>query len=181
MNNDNNKKGFTLAELLIVIAIIAILIAIAVPVFATSMKRAQMATDDANFRAAKSAAVNAVLSGKMMVYKDASGTLVEDDLGVSKAEGGMGFYYYCTDGNFVEATVSTLPSNVEYVTAKYTTEGDEANYNPDGYHSRGGKIYLSIMTDGLGLDSDYKEGNISYNDFYTMTCDYGTVVIGFDR
>ena len=34
-NKKNNKKGFTLAELLIVVAIIAVLVAIAIPVFTT--------------------------------------------------------------------------------------------------------------------------------------------------
>lgn len=46
----NNKKGFTLAELLIVVAIIAVLVAIAIPVFTAQLHRAQDATDLANIR-----------------------------------------------------------------------------------------------------------------------------------
>ena len=52
----NNKKGFTLAELLIVIAIMAILIAIAIPVFSSQMEKARHAVDDQTERAAKSIA-----------------------------------------------------------------------------------------------------------------------------
>ena len=40
-----NKKGFTLAELLIVVAIIAVLAAIAIPVFSTQMEKAREAVD----------------------------------------------------------------------------------------------------------------------------------------
>ena len=48
----NNNKGFTLAELLIVVAIIAVLVAIAIPVFTTQLERSREATDIANIRSA---------------------------------------------------------------------------------------------------------------------------------
>lgn len=48
----NNKKGFTLAELLVVVAIIAVLVAIAIPVFSGATDKAKQAADDANIRAA---------------------------------------------------------------------------------------------------------------------------------
>lgn len=46
------KKGFTLAELLIVVAIIAVLVAIAIPIFTTQLEKSKEATDLANVRAA---------------------------------------------------------------------------------------------------------------------------------
>ena len=46
----NNKKGFTLAELLIVVAIIAVLVAISIPVFTGQLEKAKIATDKANVR-----------------------------------------------------------------------------------------------------------------------------------
>ena len=51
------KKGFTLAELLIVVAIIAVLVAIAIPVFTTQLERSREATDLSNIRAAYAEAV----------------------------------------------------------------------------------------------------------------------------
>ena len=50
-----NNKGFTLAELLIVVAIIAVLIAIAIPIFTTQLEKARENTDLANIRAAYAA------------------------------------------------------------------------------------------------------------------------------
>ena len=48
----NNNRGFTLAELLIVVAIIAVLTAIAIPVFTAQLEKSRDATDEANIRAA---------------------------------------------------------------------------------------------------------------------------------
>lgn len=52
-----NNKGFTLAELLIVVAIIAVLVAIAIPVFTTQLEKSREATDIANVRSAYAAMV----------------------------------------------------------------------------------------------------------------------------
>lgn len=45
-----NKKGFTLAELLIVVAIIGVLVAISIPIFSGQLETAREATDAANIR-----------------------------------------------------------------------------------------------------------------------------------
>ena len=47
-----NKKGFTLAELLIVVAIIAVLVAISIPIFSSQLEKSREAVDAANIRAA---------------------------------------------------------------------------------------------------------------------------------
>lgn len=51
------KKGFTLIELIIVIAILALLIAIAIPKYQQSNLSAQATTHNANVRAIKNAAI----------------------------------------------------------------------------------------------------------------------------
>lgn len=58
-----NKKGFTLAELLVVVAIVGILVAISIPVFTAQLGKARRATNNANLRAAKAAAVADYLTG----------------------------------------------------------------------------------------------------------------------
>lgn len=45
------KKGFTLAELLVVVAIIAILVAISIPIFTNQIHKAEVSADLANLRA----------------------------------------------------------------------------------------------------------------------------------
>lgn len=57
-----NRRGFTLAELLIVVAIIAVLVAIAIPVFSSQLESSKQATDLANIRSAYAAAAGDALT-----------------------------------------------------------------------------------------------------------------------
>ena len=82
MKKRNNKKGFTLAELLIVVAIIGVLVAISFPIFAGKMEKARIATDKANVRAAYAEAtaalmLNEVEARKEMYFDADAGKLVE--------------------------------------------------------------------------------------------------------
>lgn len=65
-----NKKGFTLAELLIVVAIIGVLVAISIPIFTSQLKKARLATNQANARAAYAAATTQY----MLDYADTTPT-----------------------------------------------------------------------------------------------------------
>lgn len=46
----HNKKGFTLIEMLVVIAVIAVLVSIVIPVFGSATTKAEAAVDAANLR-----------------------------------------------------------------------------------------------------------------------------------
>lgn len=72
----NNNRGFTLAELLIVVAIIAVLTAIAIPVFTAQLEKSREATDASNIRAAYAECTASVLSG---VATDTSVTVTNTD------------------------------------------------------------------------------------------------------
>ena len=63
-NRSKDKKGFTLAELLIVVAIIAVLVAIAIPVFTGQLEKAREAADMANIRATYAEACLAALESE---------------------------------------------------------------------------------------------------------------------
>ena len=69
MQKKNNKKGFTLAELLIVVAIIAVLVAIAIPVFSAQLEKSREATDLANIRSAYAEVVVEAIDGTYSTAK----------------------------------------------------------------------------------------------------------------
>ena len=70
----NRKKGFTLAELLIVVAIIGVLVAVSVPVFTAQRSKAVDAVNKANIRAAKALALAAFYDDKTGYVASANGT-----------------------------------------------------------------------------------------------------------
>ena len=57
-----NKKGFTLAELLIVVAIIGVLVAISIPIFNSQLEKSRFAVDQSNVRNSNAAAAADYLS-----------------------------------------------------------------------------------------------------------------------
>ena len=79
-----NYYGFTLAELLIVVAIIAVLVAISIPIFTGQLEKAKQATDLANMRSAKAAAVAEYLTenmgGEYKRYYDAGKGRMSDSI-----------------------------------------------------------------------------------------------------
>lgn len=58
-----NRRAFTLAELMIVMAIIAVLVGISIPIFMGQLEKSKEATDIANMRAAKAAAIELYYAG----------------------------------------------------------------------------------------------------------------------
>ena len=64
-----NKKGFTLMEMLIVVAIIAVLVAIAIPTFSGSLAKANAGTDLANIRSGYASAQIKVMTEKVTETK----------------------------------------------------------------------------------------------------------------
>ena len=60
---NEKRKGFTLAELLIVVAIIAVLVAIAIPMFNKQLEKSREAADLANVRTAYAEVMTEVILG----------------------------------------------------------------------------------------------------------------------
>lgn len=96
-----NRKGFTLMEMLIVVAIIAILIIIAIPTFNSALAKARAATDVANIRSGYAAALVEAMTN-----------------GVDKTDTNN-TYYLLKDGSVSNAAADT--------TNRYTTQGESKN------------------------------------------------------
>lgn len=130
-----NKKGFTLAELLIVIAIIAVLIAIAIPTFSGALDNARRQTDHANIRSAYSVTQIAKLTG----------TIGQDETAASKPTVSSGtvqntIWVMQKNGNFVKTT-ETHSSDYELKAKGNTTCGDCAGCL-EANHEVGREIYI---------------------------------------
>lgn len=52
-----NRRGFTLAELLVVVAIIAVLTAVSIPIFTSQLEKSKIAANMANLKAAQNASI----------------------------------------------------------------------------------------------------------------------------
>lgn len=124
-----NKKGFTLAELLIVVAIIAILVAISIPVFAGKLDSARQSTDQANERAAKAVAITKYLEEQKdftMYYNADDGKL--EDVGTSIKVYGKSSKYPEGDGvtkaqgNIIKVVVTGGDVSITWIAPSQATK-----------------------------------------------------------
>ncbi|MGO5160263.1 MULTISPECIES: type IV pilin protein [unclassified Bilifractor] len=74
----NSKKGFTLAELLIVVAIIGVLVAISIPIFTAQLEKAREATDAANIRSAYAELAADALTGEAVTASTEGNITIND-------------------------------------------------------------------------------------------------------
>ena len=87
----NNRHGFTIAELLIVVAIIAVLVAIAIPVFGNILENSREATDAANIRSSYAEAVAKLLAmtaKQQADTKDGTGITADTKYTIQQQTGG---------------------------------------------------------------------------------------------
>ena len=111
----NNKKGFTLAELLIVVAIIAVLVAIAIPVFTTQLEKSREATDLANIRSAY-----ATLVTTYMDTGSSGSVVVSAQQRVSNWQNNAGYIEVMKDGSMGSVPI---PANINSYTVSIDASG----------------------------------------------------------
>ncbi len=155
MKNRNKKKGFTIVELIIVMAIIGILILIAVPTLSSYL---DMANDTAEMGDAK------------VLYTSALAAVAEESL-----TGTNTYNSPTTSNNYALSHTSDLYLDItggtsdDYTTEVYTvTTGDELNYFDYVNVGNNGVQYVDEWSVILPITSD-KNGKIDINgDIYII-------------
>lgn len=109
MKNKANKKGFTIMEMLIVVAIIAVLAAILIPTFNGALVKSKEAADVANIRAGYAQLQVEMLTDNAAVPDETK--FLSDYVGVTLNYGGQGgkFTYTKTDDT---ATIKYDPEKI---------------------------------------------------------------------
>lgn len=138
MRKMKNKKGFTLMEMLIVVAIIAILIAIAIPTFASSLNKARVATDEANIRSGYASVMTDVLTDEN--YSVEGGTAVTATYKLNK-----------------DGSVTKITDKVTDAADPYTTVGKNDNADTAVAGNKVGKWDKGV---GVTYTYDYSTGKV---------------------
>lgn len=160
------KKGFTLAELLIVVAIIAVLVAISIPIFNSQLKKARCATDQANVRSAKAAAAAEYMTDGetgpvSYLYAGSKAIRLTDSSSVSSVMSSEGYGKSDADDNknnetgasgnpkngYVEVTVNDSDKN--QITAKWVSSPGGAMISATGTYTYDGDITQQKISDQL--------------------------------
>lgn len=136
------NKGFTLAELLIVVAIIGVLVAISIPIFTSQLRKARVAVNQANARAGEAAAYAAYLedpSFDIIAYDIRSGRVKKSKSTDTNIENDLNIYgKYSSEFNIVPTDISSwnvntaLAKNDEYKFGDYYFYRYIYTFNSDG-------------------------------------------------
>ena len=138
-----NNNGFTLAELLIVVAIIGILVAISIPIFTSQLERSKEATDIANIRAAKSEAIATAIDIEV------GGTAATEYNGLIRKKDGGGLFYYegyynIGTGKFQSDFVGAGRGTKKDGGAEYPAYRSSFDYSKTGQYGQCG-IFVAIF------------------------------------
>ncbi len=135
------NKGFTLAELLIVVAIIAVLVAISIPIFTSQLKKARVAVNQANARAGEAAACAAYLenpSYNIIAYDIRSGRVAKSKTNSPTIADNLNISSYSSSANVVSNDISSwnvntaLAENTAYKFGDYYFYRYIYTFNDDG-------------------------------------------------
>ena len=168
----NEKKGFTLAELLIVVAVIAVLIAISIPIFNRQIEKSREAYDIATMRSAASAAIDLYYSGVHDEESASEAKLNWSNQGGTEANNAYGAYNPRT-GGFVPSR-DNLPSDLKTYGKGTTVNGgtefvlgnDRGAYAPDQDYTKACVMVSIYPNANPAYAVVYWKNNVSNNTTY---------------
>ena len=112
-----NKKGFTLAELLIVVAIIAVLVAISIPIFSSQLEKSREAVDAANIRAAYAEVMSEAITN--------DGKVTSKEVELKQTQSGWQNSFDFPE-NLTSSSTTNQPGDVKKATISYDADNSEA-------------------------------------------------------
>lgn len=182
-----NQRGFTLMEVLIVVAIIAVLTSVAIPVFSGGLDRAKESTDLANMRGAYAAATAEWMASvdptSVERYYYSGGGLTTMNVGIVGY--GQSEVDASTFGGDLPVPVSGIPNkdgNAQYITVLMDEKGVKKMYwGTTGYNGpivRNPTDYLTISNEEK-LQSDIELFDALQEQARTMT--YGELLDLIDK
>ena len=173
-----NNKGFTLAELLVVVAIIAVLVAVSIPIFTGRAEAAREATCEANRRSLKAELTNDYMGGKnfgaidgVTISDDGNFTLSNQVLrqnysenfdfntfcpedGIITAEFKNGsFTVYCTEHNNKHAFGNTQTIDaIKNAFSQFQNNNIDSGAVVDGDTTRTAQVIAALKKEGINLE-----------------------------
>ena len=141
------KTGFTVAELLIVVAIIAVLVAISIPIFTSQLEKSREATDLANVRSAYAAVMTAALT------EDASATYSPTGEPIWQEDSGI--YLACVSLKQKQAGWNTKASSLIVAGISHDTDmGNTWIGDPSGNEGSVCEVYYDPAKESVVLKWD---------------------------
>ncbi|WP_051656591.1 type II secretion system protein [Butyrivibrio sp. AE3004] len=168
-----NNKGLTVAELLIVVAIIAVLVAITIPIFTNLVERSREAYDIYTMRQAASAAIELYYSGVTDSASASAAGLSWSGIGGNAGNNAYGAY---NPGNGkIYPSRQSLPAGV--VAYGKGTKRDGGTKYVMG-NSSGAYDPTQDYRDAVVMVSIYPNANPAYVDIYWKNNRNGTNYVG---
>ena len=147
------QKGFTLAELLIVVAIIAVLVAISIPIFNSQLEKARRAVDMHTARNIESVLVNAMNDGSV----EMTSSSLDDQIGI--------WVMICRDKNSWPRDYGAQSHDTVFCGAEKNVfiNGVTSNANWNSYNSAVESILKQSGIDANSLKLKSKGGSDSWD------------------
>ncbi len=165
------KSGFTLVELLVVVAVIGVLVGILIPIFSSRLEKAKRSVDINNARTMRSALASAINNGELQILTD--DTTIVLHVSRTKVDGGV------CDGKFSNVLINgaKYKGNADLwdLMNKYGVSKDVRMKQTDdsidwyciSFNGNGESFYY----EGKGVMNDFRDPNVATKYEWTQLSD----------